>query len=46
MKWPFFVLLLANFVLALYALLHNEPDRREPQRLEQQLDPEKIRLLP
>ena len=46
MKWPFFVLLLANLVLGLYALLQTEPDRREPQRLHQQLNPEKIRLLP
>jgi hypothetical protein len=46
MKWPFFVLLLLNLMLALYALLQSEPDRREPQRMEQQLNPEKIRLSP
>ena len=46
MKWPFFILLLANVMLALYLLLESEPDRREPQRLEQQLHPEKIKLVP
>lgn len=44
MKWPFFVLLVANLVFAMYALLQTESDRREPHRLEQQLNPEKIRL--
>lgn len=46
MKWPFFILLLANLMLALYALINTEPDRREPERLEQQLNPEKIQLIP
>ncbi len=46
MKWPFFILILANIAFALFSLLHVEPDRREPQRLEQQINPEKIRLVP
>jgi uncharacterized protein YpmS len=46
MKWPFFILLVVNIALALYALLQTEPDRREPQRIERQLEPEKIKLIP